>query len=732
MLNLFNKKTQAKLNFFPNIDKDLTVYKNNNNLVYSEEISDLNHKKEKIGETRHYPPATKEWVNSIYSFNKNYTKTLPATDSIVNRLIKSYLSLFPLNKGKKSKRIQLRFKRLSLNTILVSKAEMKHTSNKVIITVYMYNKNKKFLFYKLKNLYKTFLFSIFKGFNGDSQKEKPKKLLNKPNSNLELSRLNKKTFNVNKLGKTIKTNKLNTKTIKTKRFGKVSNLPLVNYKKISNYLNFTNYTKKRLSLFISNINETNLKNKYLTLAKKYSSVLSKYRLYTADNGNYHHLSSINLGLNTENSYYTSKFYKILKSKYSDYSIDSNNTSATKIDNIVDRVKGYNDQKSILNSSNSIITKNRKPIGLMQKIKSFYKSFVLDSVGFNLNIENKNMVYSAISMDSNNEINNEENKEESYLSRILKNSGLAKSSVIKRKLNAISQKSLKLIKKSRKFNNFLIKSLKWNNKHLINYENKYNQNFMKKAYKKELLYMYYVKMLALNNNKFKSWFLLGLKKVISNIYNKKVEFNFVNLKYLHLNSDIFSESIAIKLKNRQNRLLSVLKKALTLVKISSINKKAQLTLSPGSKAIFNNKSKSLALAFAKATGMNTLASNVNYNSDRLHVLLNNLFYGYTANTTNLLQSENLNLTQKNILDSIKHKAVFGVRLEAAGRLSKRLIASRSVFKLKYKGSLKNIDSSYNNQSSVILRGNLKSNVQYTKISNKTRNGSFGLKGWVSGY
>ena len=90
-----------------------------------------------------------------------------------------------------------------------------------------------------------------------------------------------------------------------------------------------------------------------------------------------------------------------------------------------------------------------------------------------------------------------------------------------------------------------------------------------------------------------------------------------------------------------------------------------------------------------------------------------------------------LDSKHVLDSIKYKTVFGVRLEAAGRLSKRLIASRSVFKLKYKGNLKNIDSSYKGISSVILKGNTKSNIQYTKISSKTRNGSFGLKGWVSG-
>jgi hypothetical protein len=32
---------------------------------------------------------------------------------------------------------------------------------------------------------------------------------------------------------------------------------------------------------------------------------------------------------------------------------------------------------------------------------------------------------------------------------------------------------------------------------------------------------------------------------------------------------------------------------------------------------------------------------------------------------------------------------------------------------------------------LLKGNLKSNVQFTKLSSKTRIGSFGIKGWISG-
>jgi hypothetical protein len=64
------------------------------------------------------------------------------------------------------------------------------------------------------------------------------------------------------------------------------------------------------------------------------------------------------------------------------------------------------------------------------------------------------------------------------------------------------------------------------------------------------------------------------------------------------------------------------------------------------------------------------------------------------------------------------------------LTRRFTASRSVFKVKWKGNLKNIDSSYKGLSTVMLRGHAKSNVQYTNVNSKNRNGSFGIKGWVS--
>jgi hypothetical protein len=84
-------------------------------------------------------------------------------------------------------------------------------------------------------------------------------------------------------------------------------------------------------------------------------------------------------------------------------------------------------------------------------------------------------------------------------------------------------------------------------------------------------------------------------------------------------------------------------------------------------------------------------------------------------------------EKLILKNTKYKHVTGFRIEANGRLTRRYTASRSISKLRYKGNLLNIDSSYRGLSSVLLKGNLKSNLQVTKLKSKTRIGSFGIKG-----
>jgi len=124
----------------------------------------------------------------------------------------------------------------------------------------------------------------------------------------------------------------------------------------------------------------------------------------------------------------------------------------------------------------------------------------------------------------------------------------------------------------------------------------------------------------------------------------------------------------------------------------------------------------------------------FNKDILNKLLLDVFSNSSfvkENQSVVSKNSNKDITLLDfILNSIKHKNMAGVRLEAKGRLTRRFTASRSVFKIRWKGGLKNIDSSYRGLSSVILRGHLKSNVQYSALNSKTRNGAFGLKGWIS--
>jgi len=117
-------------------------------------------------------------------------------------------------------------------------------------------------------------------------------------------------------------------------------------------------------------------------------------------------------------------------------------------------------------------------------------------------------------------------------------------------------------------------------------------------------------------------------------------------------------------------------------------------------------------------------------------LNKLLLDFFPSTNNLEIESNLSgdkdiVSLKNyVFRNLKHSKLGGIRLEAKGRLSKRYTASRSVFKVDWKGGLKNVDSSFKGLSTVMLRGNVKSNVDYSLLTSKKRIGAYGIKGWVS--
>lgn len=263
-------------------------------------------------------------------------------------------------------------------------------------------------------------------------------------------------------------------------------------------------------------------------------------------------------------------------------------------------------------------------------------------------------------------------------------------ILLKKLKKISLKGLITLIKANRFKPKVARILKkLHEKKKINkfkaiskYVNKFYKKLIKKSLRRILIYIYYRQLIYINKSKFNYTYLQFLKNKLEILFNKNIELNFINLKYFYLNSKILSESILLKIKRNRRKLIKHLTYLRRKVKI----RKQKIILG---ELIIKKKLK-----------------------------IKDYFY-------------NKNLLQSYIINNLKYKHITGFRLEAKGRLSKRYTASRSVNKLKYNGNLLNIDSSYKGLSSILLRGNLKSNLQFTKLNSKTRIGSFGIKGWVSG-
>lgn len=282
----------------------------------------------------------------------------------------------------------------------------------------------------------------------------------------------------------------------------------------------------------------------------------------------------------------------------------------------------------------------------------------------------------------------------YLNTFLKKTATKERNInikLIRRLKLINNKGIQAVKTLNKDKVLLIKALnsvlKNKNYNINSFKglSKYTENFyrilIKKSLKKIRMYFYYKQLLYINKSKLNYTYLQYLKKHLERFYNKNVEFNLINVKRFYLSSDILSESITVKLARNRRRMFRYL-----------------------------NNLKNKVIVMKKSFFLNSLKTNL-------------------SSKQNLSQSKLL--LQNHIFNNLKYKHVTGFRLEAKGRLSRRFTASRSVHKLRYNGNLLNIDSSYKGLSSVILKGNLKSNTQYTKLKSKSRIGSFGIKGWVSG-
>ena len=269
-----------------------------------------------------------------------------------------------------------------------------------------------------------------------------------------------------------------------------------------------------------------------------------------------------------------------------------------------------------------------------------------------------------------------------------------------------------------YNNPINKLTEYNiytNDKFLNYKKDMIKKYVTKCFRKEILHLHYRKLLILNNFKLKYTFLTILTTILRKMYNKKIELNIINLKYFYLNSDIYTESIINKITNNRKKLKYILNKSTSKVKIKKYFYKYS-----ENNAKINKLSLYNTIKFTNYKCLNISSEKL---LDPINILLYKIYNRYIV-------IRNKKLLSKTILKITKNKSITGVKLEAAGRLSKRHTASRSMFKLKSRGNLKNMDSILPGSKSSTIRGINKSNIQYTKLNSVINIGAFGLKGWIS--
>ena len=77
-------------------------------------------------------------------YNNNTLSLIPNISRLAIKFIRNYFYLYNKNIERKirRKKIYNRRRKLSINRIFLSKGEFKHTNNKVVITLYLFNRQK--------------------------------------------------------------------------------------------------------------------------------------------------------------------------------------------------------------------------------------------------------------------------------------------------------------------------------------------------------------------------------------------------------------------------------------------------------------------------------------------------------------------------------------------------------------------------------------------------------------
>lgn len=286
---------------------------------------------------------------------------------------------------------------------------------------------------------------------------------------------------------------------------------------------------------------------------------------------------------------------------------------------------------------------------------------------------------------------------------------------KREINSVSTFYKEYFIISKKIGEILYNKFKYNNFD-INLFTKTNNNFINNkiikdlSIKKWILYLKFKQVILFKKLKFTKNLLLPLRNLFFKVYNKNLEFNIITLKNSYLNSDIMSQILITRIKKKKRKPVGLLSSYIRTINTPILNDRGIIRERNNIVGIYNE------------TIRKFLINNHSYSEykDEVNIFIDKKYKLHNINKQNI------------IFNNIKYKILSGVLLQASGRLTKRITASRSVYKFRQTGSLKNIDSSYKGLSSVMLRGKNKSNIQFTLLKSKISIGAFGLKGWIAGY
>jgi hypothetical protein len=144
--------------------------------------------------------------------------------------------------------------------------------------------------------------------------------------------------------------------------------------------------------------------------------------------------------------------------------------------------------------------------------------------------------------------------------------------------------------------------------------------------------------------------------------------------MHFNSDIFTQAVSLKLKNRDNKLYRVLRASLRKLKLRNVRRLTRQRKGDKNEYLINK---------IRNDNINSMFK---YN---IKDPLNNLLLEYFPLKNNLKikfvkllkkMERYVNLSNY-VIFNLKHRKMAGVRVEAKGRLTRRFTASRSVFKMK---------------------------------------------------